>query len=100
MKIIPEAVITRCAQMLACYRKNCASSSSVGQPILSEGMKLLPVYLNSVFKSDVLELRSLLMAMPKSDSWLPPRTWLRPMSSPILSSYHWQSLPLRRPLNQ
>ena len=87
MKILPNTLITQCAQMLACYRKNCASSSSVGQLILSEGMKLLPVYLNSVLKCDVLELRSLLMTMLKSDSWLPPWTWLRPMSSPILSSY-------------
>nr|CAD7588324.1 unnamed protein product [Timema genevievae] len=40
--------------MLACYRKNCASPSSAGQLILPECMKLLPLYINCVLKSDAV----------------------------------------------
>lgn len=40
--------------MLAAYRKHCASPSSAGQLILPECMKLLPLYINSLLKSDAL----------------------------------------------
>ena len=43
------------AQILACYRKNCASPSSAGQLILPECMKLLPVYSNCVIKNDGIQ---------------------------------------------
>ncbi|KAM9011504.1 protein transport protein Sec24C isoform 2-T2 [Guaruba guarouba] len=55
VKAVRDALINQCAQILACYRKNCASPSSAGQLILPECMKLLPVYLNCVLKSDVLQ---------------------------------------------
>ncbi|EHB17485.1 Protein transport protein Sec24C [Heterocephalus glaber] len=55
IKTVRDTLITQCAQILACYRKNCASPSSAGQLILPECMKLLPVYLNCVLKSDVLQ---------------------------------------------
>nr|XP_004049649.1 protein transport protein Sec24C isoform X3 [Gorilla gorilla gorilla] len=55
VKAVRDSLITQCAQILACYRKNCASPSSAGQLILPECMKLLPVYLNCVLKSDVLQ---------------------------------------------
>ncbi|XP_076981015.1 protein transport protein Sec24C isoform X2 [Tamandua tetradactyla] len=55
LKTVQDTLITQCAQILACYRKNCASPSSAGQLILPECMKLLPVYLNCVLKSDVLQ---------------------------------------------
>ncbi|NXV81806.1 SC24C protein, partial [Atlantisia rogersi] len=55
VKTVRDALINQCAQILACYRKNCASPSSSGQLILPECMKLLPVYLNCVLKSDVLQ---------------------------------------------
>ncbi|KFO71064.1 Protein transport protein Sec24C, partial [Cuculus canorus] len=55
VKAVRDALISQCAQILACYRKNCASPSSAGQLILPECMKLLPVYLNCVLKSDVLQ---------------------------------------------
>uniref|UniRef100_G1S465 SEC24 homolog C, COPII coat complex component n=1 Tax=Nomascus leucogenys TaxID=61853 RepID=G1S465_NOMLE len=55
VKAVRDTLITQCAQILACYRKNCASPSSAGQLILPECMKLLPVYLNCVLKSDVLQ---------------------------------------------
>ena len=43
-KTVKEAMVANCAQILACYRKNCASPSSAGQLILPECMKLLPLY--------------------------------------------------------
>ncbi|XP_043837573.1 protein transport protein Sec24C isoform X1 [Dromiciops gliroides] len=55
VKAVRDALISQCAQILACYRKNCASPSSAGQLILPECMKLLPVYLNCVLKSNVLQ---------------------------------------------
>ncbi|XP_028916148.1 protein transport protein Sec24C isoform X2 [Ornithorhynchus anatinus] len=55
VKTVRDSLISQCAQILACYRKNCASPSSAGQLILPECMKLLPVYLNCVLKSDVLQ---------------------------------------------
>ncbi|XP_072881423.1 protein transport protein Sec24C-like isoform X2 [Hemitrygon akajei] len=54
-KTVRESLINQSAQILACYRKNCASPSSAGQLILPECMKLLPVYLNCVLKGDVLQ---------------------------------------------
>ncbi|XP_061490573.1 protein transport protein Sec24C isoform X2 [Rhineura floridana] len=55
VKAVRDTLINQCAQILACYRKNCASPSSAGQLILPECMKLLPVYLNCVLKSDMLQ---------------------------------------------
>ncbi|XP_077202303.1 protein transport protein Sec24C isoform X2 [Paroedura picta] len=55
VKTVRDTLVNQCAQILACYRKNCASPSSAGQLILPECMKLLPVYLNCVLKSDVLQ---------------------------------------------
>uniref|UniRef100_F6RUF2 SEC24 homolog C, COPII coat complex component n=1 Tax=Monodelphis domestica TaxID=13616 RepID=F6RUF2_MONDO len=55
VKTVRDSLVSQCAQILACYRKNCASPSSAGQLILPECMKLLPVYLNCVLKSDVLQ---------------------------------------------
>ncbi|XP_061196580.1 protein transport protein Sec24C-like isoform X2 [Saccostrea echinata] len=54
-KQVREGVMNQVAQILACYRKNCASPSSVGQLILPESMKLLPLYANCVIKSDALQ---------------------------------------------
>jgi protein transport protein SEC24 len=39
--------------ILACYRKHCTTSSTTaGQLILPEGLKLLPAYMNCVLRSD------------------------------------------------
>uniref|UniRef100_A0A4W3GYC4 SEC24 homolog D, COPII coat complex component n=1 Tax=Callorhinchus milii TaxID=7868 RepID=A0A4W3GYC4_CALMI len=54
LKTVREILVNQTAHMLACYRKNCASPSSVGQLILPEAMKLLPVYMNCLLKSYVL----------------------------------------------
>ena len=39
-KQVKEALMSQCATILACYRKNCASPSSAGQLILPECMKV------------------------------------------------------------
>lgn len=51
---IREETSAQTAQILSCYRKNCAQPSSAGQLILPECMKLLPVYINCLLKSDAL----------------------------------------------
>jgi len=40
--------------MLACYRKNCAQSTTAGQLILPETLKLLPIYATALIKCDAL----------------------------------------------
>ncbi|XP_046709553.1 protein transport protein Sec24C isoform X1 [Silurus meridionalis] len=72
-KNVRDSLVNQCAQILACYRKNCASPSSAGQLILPECMKLLPVYLNCVLKSDVL--------LPGADVSLDDRAYLRQLVS-------------------
>ncbi|XP_059388651.1 protein transport protein Sec24C-like isoform X2 [Carassius carassius] len=72
-KNVRDSLMNQCAQILACYRKNCASPSSAGQLILPECMKLLPVYLNCVLKSDVLQ--------PGADVSLDDRAYLRQLVS-------------------
>uniref|UniRef100_A0A8C9VGQ0 Protein transport protein Sec24C-like n=1 Tax=Scleropages formosus TaxID=113540 RepID=A0A8C9VGQ0_SCLFO len=72
-KNVRDGLTNQCAQILACYRKNCASPSSAGQLILPECMKLLPVYLNCVLKSDVLH--------PGADVSLDERAYLRQLVS-------------------
>jgi len=41
-----------CAQILAAYRQHCSPSSSMGQLVLPEGMKLLPLFVNCIIKHD------------------------------------------------
>lgn len=53
-KQVKENLVARTANILACYRKNCASPSSAGQLILPEAMKLLPLYINCLNKSDAI----------------------------------------------
>ncbi len=53
-KSIRDNIITQSANMLACYRKNCAQSTTAGQLILPETLKLLPVYVTSLIKCDAL----------------------------------------------
>uniref|UniRef100_A0A182NT59 Uncharacterized protein n=1 Tax=Anopheles dirus TaxID=7168 RepID=A0A182NT59_9DIPT len=51
-KAVKDAIVHRAVQLLACYRKHCASPTSSGQLILPEGMKLLPLYVNCLLKND------------------------------------------------
>lgn len=53
-KAVKDNIVSRAAQILANYRKNCASPSSAGQLILPECMKLMPLYVNCLLKSDAL----------------------------------------------
>lgn len=53
-KSIRDSIIVQAANMLACYRKNCAQGTTSGQLILPETLKLLPVYIGSLIKSDAL----------------------------------------------
>lgn len=53
-KSIKENLIQQVANILACYRKNCTNAPSKGQFILPETLKLLPVFSNSVLKSDAI----------------------------------------------
>ena len=46
-----EAALAHCANVLFAYRKHCASSSSAGQLILPEALKLLPLYTLAVQKA-------------------------------------------------
>jgi len=51
---IKDSLILKCVQILACYRQHCATPSTSGQLILPECLKLLPLYVNCMIKSDVL----------------------------------------------
>lgn len=53
-KSIRDNIINQAANMLACYRKNCAQATTAGQLILPETLKLLPVYVASLIKCDAL----------------------------------------------
>ncbi|KAL1404462.1 hypothetical protein pipiens_018875 [Culex pipiens pipiens] len=50
-KAIKDSLITRTAQILACYRKNCASSTSADQLVLPNCMKLLPLYISCLLRT-------------------------------------------------
>lgn len=50
-----EELQTQITEALACYRKHCCSSSvSAGQLVLPQFLRALPVYMNSLRKSEVL----------------------------------------------
>ena len=53
-KSIRENLIQQVAHILASYRKNCTNSPAKGQFILPETLKLLPVFSNSILKSDAI----------------------------------------------
>ena len=53
-KSIKENLIQQVASILASYRKNCTNTPAKGQFILPETLKLLPVFSNSLLKSDVI----------------------------------------------
>lgn len=51
-KSINENLVQQVSHILACYRKNCTSAPAKGQFILPETLKLLPLFANSLLKSD------------------------------------------------
>lgn len=52
-KQVKDALTEKAVEMLAVYRKHCATSSSPGQLILPEALKLLPVYMGALLKTDL-----------------------------------------------
>ncbi|XP_070544863.1 protein transport protein Sec24C-like [Ptychodera flava] len=91
-KAIRETLINQCAHILTCYRKNCASPSSPGQLILPECMKLLPLYANSLIKSDALS--------GGSDITTDDRSWLmQTVSAMDVASTHVYFYPRLLPLH-
>ncbi|XP_059407126.1 protein transport protein Sec24C isoform X2 [Carassius carassius] len=76
LQSLREELQTEVTEMLACFRKqSCTSSVSPGQLVLPQFLKAVPVYINSLRKSDVLlpgmrssvhqrlQLRSLIISM-------------------------------------
>ncbi|XP_003738426.1 protein transport protein Sec24C [Galendromus occidentalis] len=53
-KSLREGLTLRASTILANYRKHCATASSSGQLILPECMKLMPLYVCCMMKSDAL----------------------------------------------
>ncbi|GFS28471.1 protein transport protein Sec24D [Nephila pilipes] len=51
---IKNNLISRSAKILSCYRKNCAMSSSTVQLVLPDTLKLLPLYVSCILKSDAI----------------------------------------------
>uniref|UniRef100_A0A1I8G1M8 Zf-Sec23_Sec24 domain-containing protein n=1 Tax=Macrostomum lignano TaxID=282301 RepID=A0A1I8G1M8_9PLAT len=51
-----SALVSPCVGILTAYRRHCVSAgSSMGQLILPETLKLLPVYVNAIVKSDAFQ---------------------------------------------
>ena len=53
-KTIKENVVAQVASILAAYRRHCTNTPARGQFILPETLKLLPVFANSLIKSDAI----------------------------------------------
>lgn len=49
-----EALASRCSQFLATYREKCSEGAPLGQLILPESLKLMPLYVNSIMKNDAI----------------------------------------------
>ncbi|WKY05978.1 hypothetical protein Q1695_006296 [Nippostrongylus brasiliensis] len=52
LKDMKEQIFQRCAQILATYREKVSESAPLGQLILPETLKLLPLFVNSIVKND------------------------------------------------
>uniref|UniRef100_A0A8R1IZF3 Protein transport protein SEC24 n=3 Tax=Caenorhabditis japonica TaxID=281687 RepID=A0A8R1IZF3_CAEJA len=49
-----ENLLARCSQFLATYREKCSEGAPLGQLILPESLKLMPLYVNSIVKNDAI----------------------------------------------
>ncbi len=54
LSAVRASLIDKCVDILAAYRKHCASNTSSGQIILPESPKLLPIYVLSLMKHPLL----------------------------------------------
>ncbi|PAA61724.1 hypothetical protein BOX15_Mlig008454g1 [Macrostomum lignano] len=90
-KEVRESLISRCSNILAAYRKNCASNTGPGQLILPELMKLLPLYINAIIKNDAFQTgsdvstddRSYLMYLCESMDVLASNVFFYPRLMPL-----------------
>uniref|UniRef100_F1KR98 Protein transport protein Sec24C n=1 Tax=Ascaris suum TaxID=6253 RepID=F1KR98_ASCSU len=53
-KEVRDSVTSRCAQMLATYREKCSEQAPLGQLILPECLKLLPLYGSCIIRNDAI----------------------------------------------
>jgi len=53
-KEMRDDIISKCTHMLSTYREKCSEAAPLGQLILPECLKLLPVLANCILKSDAL----------------------------------------------
>ncbi|TMS38858.1 hypothetical protein L596_005490 [Steinernema carpocapsae] len=53
-KDMKSELIQRCATMLATYREKCSDTAPLGQLILPECLKLLPLYVNCILRHEAL----------------------------------------------
>ena len=53
-KSIRDSIVAQTSNILACYHKTCAQTTNAAQLILPNTLKLLPIYVASLIKSDVL----------------------------------------------
>ncbi|CAD6191879.1 unnamed protein product [Caenorhabditis auriculariae] len=53
-KEMRDHLAQKCAQILATYREKCSESAPLGQLILPETLKLMPLYINSIIKNDAI----------------------------------------------
>ncbi|VDP09444.1 unnamed protein product [Soboliphyme baturini] len=72
---VRENLVTRCAQILATYRQYCSPASSMGQLVLPETLKLLPLFTISIIKNDALS--------GGSDLATDDRAWLMQLVPPL-----------------
>jgi len=49
---VRESLTKTCAQILSAYRQHCSPSSSMGQLVLPECLKLLPLFVNCIIRHD------------------------------------------------
>jgi protein transport protein SEC24 len=53
-KEMRDELTVRCAQILAAYREKCSETAPMGQLILPELAKLLPLHVNCILRHDSL----------------------------------------------
>ncbi|KRZ25409.1 Protein transport protein Sec24C [Trichinella pseudospiralis] len=83
-KEVRESLTSRVAQILATYRQYCSPNSSLGQLVLPELLKILPLLVNSLLKSDAFSGGEL--SLESSELTVDDRAWLMqllPSMSPL-----------------
>jgi protein transport protein SEC24 len=55
LPVVRQSLIDKCTRILLMYRRNCSSGMPIGQLVLPEGFKLLPLYTLALLKSKPLK---------------------------------------------